>query len=100
MKPARETTIEFEGVGIVLGGEARKTAADDVIVRAEFSIDGRTPESIELATDPRWRRDPLYWAYGLRPGKHLLTVKVLGPASGAELRLSSAVIYALEKERK
>jgi hypothetical protein len=100
MKPARETTIEFEGVGIVLGGEARKTAADDVSVRAEFSIDGRTPESIELATDPRWRRDPLYWAYGLKPGKHLLTVKVPGPASGAELRLSSAVIYALEKERK
>ncbi|HYA48941.1 MAG TPA: ADP-ribosylglycohydrolase family protein, partial [Burkholderiales bacterium] len=98
MKPARETTIEFEGVGIVLGGEARRTADANVVVRAAFSIDGRVAETIELATDPRWRRDPLYWAYGLRPGKHSLTVKVLGPASGAELRLSSAVIYGPDKE--
>jgi hypothetical protein len=59
-------------------------------------VDGKPVETCDLATDEHWRRDPLFWAYGLAPGKHRLIVSVLNPTAGAELILRSAVIYGAD----
>lgn len=92
--------LDFEGVGIVLSGEARMVAGTEHVFRAEFAVDGKNIETCDLPTDPHWRRDPLFWAYGLSPGKHRLTVRLLNPAGQAELALRSALIYGPEGARK
>ncbi len=92
--------IEFEGTGIVIGGEARKTGGDDSLFRAEFLVDGRSLETCDLPTDSQWRRDPVFWAYGLSPGKHKLLARAVKPTGRAELVLQYAVIYGGERPEK
>jgi hypothetical protein len=91
-----EYALDFEGTGIVVGGEARRTGKDEHVFKAGIQVDGKPVETCDLATDEHWRRDPLFWAYGLAPGKHRLIVSVLNPTAGAELILRSAVIYGAD----
>jgi hypothetical protein len=100
VKVDKEYVIDFAGSGIVIGGEARKTGQADHVFKAEFSIDGKRAETCDLTTESHWRRDPLFWAYDLAPGKHRLAVKVLNPTGLAELALGSAVIYGPQAARK
>ncbi len=94
--PGPEFSLEFEGLGIVLTGEARRSGAGEEMLRAEFAVDGKTLETLDLTTESRWRRDPLFWTYGLRPGKHKLTVKLLSPAGRGGLFLRDAVVYSAD----
>jgi hypothetical protein len=96
VKLEREFGLEFEGSGVAIGGQARKTGKEEYVFRAEFLIDGGRVETCNLTTDGHWRRDPLFWAYGLAPGKHRLVIKVLNPTDRGELILRSAVIYGAE----
>jgi ADP-ribosylglycohydrolase len=94
--PGPEFSLEFEGVGIVLSGEARRSGQAEEVLRAVFAVDGKAMETLDVATEARWRRDPLFWAYGLRPGKHRLTVKLVHAAGRGGLFLRNAVIYAAD----
>jgi hypothetical protein len=93
----KEYEFEFEGTGIVVGGEARRTGQDEHVFQAEIQMDGKPVETCDLPTDEHWRRDPLFWAYGLAPGKHRMSVRVLNPTDGAELILRSVVIYGADR---
>jgi len=94
-----EFSLDFEGVGVVLTGEARRSGPAEHVFRAVFSVDGKTMDTGDLTTEFRWRRDPLFWAYGLKPGKHRLTVRLLNPTDQAELVLRNAVVYAADPGR-
>ena len=93
----KEYELEFEGTGIVVGGEARRIGQDEHVFQAEIQMDGKPVETYDLPTDEHWRRDPLFWAYGLAPRKHRMSVRVLNPTDGAELILRSVVIYGADR---
>jgi hypothetical protein len=98
VKLRTEFELDFEGTGVVIGGEAGKKGKDEYVFRAEFLVDGRRVETCDLTTDGHWRRDPLFWAYGLAPGKHRLVVRVLNPTDMAELILRTALFYENERQ--
>jgi hypothetical protein len=100
VRMSKEYTLDFEGAGIVIGGEARKTGQSEYVLRTEFSVDGKKIDTCDLTTDSQWRRDPLFWVYGLTSRKHTLTIRLLNPMDQAELRLRSAVIYGAGTGRK
>jgi hypothetical protein len=93
VKLGKEFRLEFDGSGIVVSGEARKARGPEYVLRAEIAVDAKKTETCDLTADPQWRREPLFWVYGLAPGRHTLTVRVLNPADQAELVLRSALIY-------
>jgi ADP-ribosylglycohydrolase len=100
VKITNDYSFDFEGTGVVVGGEARKTGQAEYVFRAEFLVDGKMIETCDLTTESRWRRDPLFWDYNLGAGKHRLTVRLLNPTGQADLRLTSALIYTTGHLRK
>ena len=95
-----EFRLDFDGVGVVLTGEARRSGQAEYVFRAVFSVDGKTMDTVDLTTESRWRREPLFWTYGLKPGKHTLTARLLNPTDKAELVLRAAVVYAAAPGRE
>ena len=93
LKLGSASGIEFSGTGFCITGQVSGRRVRPAGVQVSLSIDGAQPETISLPTDPLRRRDPLFWRYGLRPGRHRLELKVVGGATGAEVLLRDLVVY-------
>ena len=100
---AAETTIEFEGIGFALGGEARAASSTAAALhyRVEMRIDGALAETIDLPTADHDRRETLAWKYALPAGRHRVLLKWLNPTPGGSIRLGDVIFYSdryLEKK--
>jgi hypothetical protein len=92
----REAEFSFDGIGFAVNGEAVKPGEDspDVVLEAEMTVDGDPAVKSILPTADRIRKPTPFWSYRLPPGSHRVRIKLLNPAAGADLSLSSAVIYS------
>ncbi len=91
---AGETSLEFEGIGFALGGEARAKDSSRHRFQVEVRVDGILTETADLPTDDHIRRETLFWKYGLTPGRHVVKLKVLNPRANASIQLGDLVVYA------
>jgi hypothetical protein len=94
-----ETTFTFEGVGFVVQGSARVEPVADVVLVAEVSVDGGTPEIVELPTSHARRRYAPFWRYELAPGPHTVKVKMRPLPPGASLFLERVIVYGPQPKR-
>lgn len=91
----KEETIEFEGSGFVLRGEAHKAFGDDVVIQIAVTIDGGEKKIYKLPTNFTTRRYEICWDYQLPPGKHTVVVKrVDGNEEAAVLKVWDYIVYA------
>jgi len=88
-----ETTIEFEGIGFAINGDAQRTGEADYVFEVEMYIDGKLIETAKLPTKFIHRRFTSFWRYQLKPGKHQVRLKVLNPTNKAKLQLGDIVVY-------
>lgn len=88
-----EYVVDFEGIGYVINGEARKKNENEYVFRTEVYLDGQKVEDVLLPTAFRERRFNAFFGYELKPGKHQLRIKVLNPSSEHELRLSYLLVF-------
>ena len=89
-----KTSFEFEGIGFVVNGLARKTGDKDHVFEVEMFIDGKLVETSRLPTHFNQRKPTLFWRYELSRGKHIIQLKVLNPSPNAEIRLYDLVVYS------
>ncbi len=95
-----EYSIEIEGTGFVLKGEAKPKQGSSwdytgvFFFNAEIYIDGQKAETAELPVHYTQRRHDLFWKYQLTKGKHTVMVKLLNPDPGYTLRLENIIIYS------
>jgi len=89
-----ELSIDFEGVGFALNGEARAGASGPAALKVEVWIDGRLKETVAMPTADHDRRDNPAWAYDLPAGRHAIRLVLTNPAEKALLHLDSLVVYA------
>ena len=86
-------SFEFEGIGFVVSGNAVKKGKDDVVLKADLLIDGKSVEVSELPTRSTIRKATPFWRYRLQEGKHAVTVRILNPTDKAEIMLGDLVVY-------
>ena len=95
----KEFTIEFEGIGFALGGQAKpidKSFGDYIGPEAftlELSIDGQKSQTVKLPANFHDRRQELFWKYQLEKGKHQLLLNVIGAPKGFELKARDLIVY-------
>jgi hypothetical protein len=87
--------LEFEGIGFVIKGEARKKSqnAADGVIEAEIYIDGKKSETAKFPTNFTIRRHEIFWKYNLAEGQHQVQIKVLNPNGEFELYLNECIVY-------
>ena len=95
-----ETTIEFEGIGFALTGEARAAGSAPLHYRVEMRIDGALSETIDLPTAEHDRRDTIAWKYALPGGRHRVQLKWMNPTPGGSIRVGDIVIYGAQPAPK
>lgn len=93
---AGEHTFEFEGTGIVIGGNAVKRQNDlpHAVLEATLFVDGQEVETAKFPTDFVTRRLELFWKYQLPKGKHSVKIVVKDHSQGYELRATDYLIYS------
>jgi hypothetical protein len=91
-----EAEFSFDGIGFAVNGETVKSSAEspDADLEVEMVIDDEPAVKSILPTADRTRKPTPFWCYRLQPGPHSVRIKLLTPAPGVELRLSSVVVYA------
>ncbi|SDM29674.1 ADP-ribosylglycohydrolase family protein [Siphonobacter aquaeclarae] len=89
----QDYVLDFEGIGYVINGEAKKKKESEYVFRAEVYLDGRKVEEVSLPTLFRERRFNFFYGYDLKPGKHQLRLKVLNPSPDHDLRLSYVITF-------
>lgn len=89
---SQETTIEFEGCGIVVRGEV-KAQETSYAAMLEVQVDGRTAGTMHLPAAHHDRSNDLYWNYDLPQGRHTLTLKLLNPQPGATVTAWDYLVY-------
>jgi hypothetical protein len=92
-----EAEFSFDGIGFAVNGEAVKPDEDspDVVLEAEMTIDGGPAVKSILPTAERTRKPTPFWGYRLPAGPHRVRIRLLDPSAGAELSLTSLIVYAL-----
>ena len=87
--------LEFEGIGFVIKGEARKKSQNsaDRVIEADIYIDGKKSETAKLPTNFTIRRHEIFWKYNLAEGQHQVQIKVLNPNGEYELYLNECIVY-------
>jgi len=94
-----EFTIDFEGIGFVLRGEAKPKSGStwdysgNYVFTTELFIDNKKMQTVKLPVDFVHRRHELFWHYQLAPGKHTIRFKVLNPDPGHTVRVSDLIVY-------
>ena len=94
-----EYTVDFEGTGFVINGEARPKQGSswdysgNFVFKAELYVDGQLSELAELPVIFTKRRHELFWKYQLPKGDHTMRIKLLNPDANHALRLESILIY-------
>ena len=89
----RSLQIPFDGVGVVLRGEAVDLKKNGGSIKVRVRIDEGQEEIIDLPCSFTERRHDIYWNYSLKPGKHLLQLEIIEPDSNKELRLWDYIEY-------
>jgi len=95
----KEFSIEFEGIGFVLGGQVKPVGksvwdyAGPEAFRVEFSIDGQKSQTVKLPANFHDRRHELFWKYQLENRKHHLLLKVVAAPKGFELKADDLIVY-------
>jgi hypothetical protein len=92
----QEAEFSFDGIGFAVNGETAKLSEDilDVDLEVEMAIDRELTVKSILPTADLTRIPTPFWRYRLQPGPHHVRIRLLTPATGVELRLSSVVVYA------
>lgn len=94
-----EFTVDFEGIGFVLRGEAKPKSGSTwdysgtYVFTAELFIDNKKLQTLRLPVDFVHRRHELFWHYQLAPGKHTVRFKVLNPDPNHTVRVSDLIVY-------
>ncbi|HZK62763.1 MAG TPA: ADP-ribosylglycohydrolase family protein [Puia sp.] len=92
----KELSLEFEGTGFVITGEAQKKEKDaaDYIFEASVYVDGSLVETTKLPTNFTTRRYELFWKYLLTNKKHTVTIKVLNPDDRYRLNAEDYIVFS------
>lgn len=98
IKPQKEFSFEFNGIGFAVNGYANKLGEEDYIFDTELYVDGKLVSRPKLPTNFIIRTEVLFWKYQIPKGKHTVTVKILNLSDKAELNLNDAVIYSDKSE--
>jgi ADP-ribosylglycohydrolase len=93
IKPKKEFTFEFDGIGFAVVGKAQKIAEEDYIFDTELYIDGKLITNQKLPTNFTIRTGTLFWKYQIPKGKHTVVVKILNASDKAVLNIADVVIY-------
>ncbi|MGV3586431.1 MAG: ADP-ribosylglycohydrolase family protein [Adhaeribacter sp.] len=91
-----EFTFDFEGIGFVLRGEAKRlnnNLPETAIFRVEVYLNNKLAETVDLPVSFTARRYDLAWKYQLPKQKHTVRLKLLNPQEGYSLNLSDVIIY-------
>ena len=89
----QEKVFEFEGVGFVLNGEVEQSGKEDYTFICDMYIDGELVETSKLPSNFTRRKQPPFWRYQLKRGKHVVRIKVRNPSEKATLAIHSMIIY-------
>ncbi len=95
-----EYSVDFEGTGFVLRGEAKPKNRSSwgyespFAFTAEVYVDGKKIESAKLPVDFTHRRHELSWTYQLPKSKHTLRVKLLNPDAEHVVHMSDLLVYS------
>ncbi|MFI5195099.1 MAG: ADP-ribosylglycohydrolase family protein [Chitinophagales bacterium] len=92
----KELSLEFEGTGFVVTGEAQKKDKDaaDYVFEASVYVDGVLVETTKLPTNFTTRRYELFWKYPLPNKKHTVTIKVLNPDDRYQLNAHDYIVFS------
>ncbi len=96
----KEFEIEFDGIGFVLRGEAKSRTSStwdykgNFVFNAEVYVDGIRTETIAWPVSFIQRRHELTWKYGLKPGKHVLKIKLINEDKDHFVSLGDLLIYS------
>ena len=97
MVPGGKTSyeIEFEGIGFVIRGAARKLSgtAQDKELMVEVFVDDALHEEAVLPTSQQARRHDLTWKYKLDPGSHTAKIQWKNPTEGYFIEVNKVIIY-------
>jgi len=87
--------IEFEGIGFVIRGGARKLSGNsqDKDLMVEVFVDGDLYEEAVLPTSQQARRHDLTWKYKLDPGSHTAEIRWKNPTEGYMIEVNKVIIY-------
>ncbi|MBN2355325.1 ADP-ribosylglycohydrolase family protein, partial [candidate division KSB1 bacterium] len=88
-----EKTIQFNGIGFAINGEAIKKSTEEYTFQVEMYIDDELIETISLPTPFKQRRFTPFWRYQLPEGDHEVKLRLLNPTDTARMHLSDMVVY-------
>ena len=89
-----EISIEFEGIGFVIRGDAsRWDNFGEYVFNTELYVDGKLVEKPVLPVNFTRRRYELAWKYQLPKGKHTVKLKILNPSKENEVKGWDAIVY-------
>lgn len=92
----KEYTIEFEGAGIVLSGNAVKTdnTLPDYKLQLDVFVNGQLVEKIALPTETLIQKTNIYWNYQLEEGQNTIKMVASDVPEGYLVNIHSALIYS------
>lgn len=90
--------FDFEGVGFVLVGSAKKVDKNSVNINIpiEVMIDGKKMSEFNMPTNYLHRKDEVYWIYDLPRGKHNVSIIQTESKEGYYIDIEYALIYSDE----
>jgi len=65
----------------------------DYTFNAEMYIDGERVETSNFPTKYKLRKQPPFWHYQLKRGKHKVRIKIMNPTVKEKLALHHPIIY-------
>lgn len=88
--------LSFEGSGFVVTGniDLGYFTFDDYAAKLEITIDGGSPEIINLPRNFRTRKHEIFWKYDLPNQKHTVHIKLLNPVEGKTMKYDSLIVYS------
>ncbi len=97
-----EYSIDFEGVGFVMRGEAKvknrtgsnADAESNFAFTADLYVDDKKIETAKLPANFTRRRHELFWKYQLPKGKHTVRIKLLNPDTEHVVHMTDLLVYS------
>ena len=89
----KELTLDFEGTGFVLRGEAEKTGDHDTVLRLRVAVDALPADTVSLPTSFTTRRHDICWKYALPKGPHKVDLRLLDPTAEGRLNATDYIVY-------
>ncbi|MDR2037996.1 MAG: ADP-ribosylglycohydrolase family protein [Bacteroidales bacterium] len=97
LEKEQDTTIEFDGTGVVLRGSFNTTEsrpADDYTAILEVYVDGDLSGQMKFPYNYTTRKTELFWKYQLPNGKHSIRIKWLNPEENTHINIWDALVYS------